>query len=227
MKKYVIALAILAVASVCGRALTLKEAFAALSQVPNVSVVDQLASGSVGLSADSVGNLEIAVADNLDAARIKATGDAAYAVLDKVPLEYMINGANNNLVAAFLYATPNAEGRYDFLVVSMDGAGSDVAILFMTITEATKTMFQNAPLTMKGDMLTLMPVTTGGSPSFNIMLKPPTDLRVKNAHQAIARVNDNRLMLSLGNVYPRISFDFHLSCPAVMHDDIYSCFEGG
>ena len=57
MKKYVIALAILAVASVCGRALTLKEAFAALSQVSNVSVVDQLASGSVGLSADSVGNL--------------------------------------------------------------------------------------------------------------------------------------------------------------------------
>jgi len=93
MKKYVIALAILAVASVCGRALTLKEAFATLSQVPNVSVVDQLASGSVGLSADSVGNLEIAVADNLDAARIKATGDAVYAVLDKVPLEYMINGA--------------------------------------------------------------------------------------------------------------------------------------
>ena len=173
MKKYVIALAILAVASVCGRALTLKEAFAALSQVPNVSVVDQLASGSVGLSADSVGNLEIAVADNLDAARIKATGDAVYAVLDKVPLEYMINGANNNLVAAFLYATPNAEGRYDFLVVSMDGAGGDIAVIFMTITESIKTMFQNAPLTMKGDVLTLMPVATGGSPSFNIMLNTP------------------------------------------------------
>ena len=69
-------------------------------------MVEELAPGSVGLSADSVGNLEIAVADNLDAARIKATGDAVYAVLDKVPLEYMINGANNNLVAAFLYATP-------------------------------------------------------------------------------------------------------------------------
>lgn len=46
MKKYVIALAILAVTSVCGRALTLKEAFVALSEVPNVSVVDQSASGS-------------------------------------------------------------------------------------------------------------------------------------------------------------------------------------
>lgn len=55
----------------------------------------------------------------------------------------------------------------------MDGAGGDVAILFMTITEATKTMFQNAPLTMKGDMLTLMSVATGGSPSFNIMLNTP------------------------------------------------------
>lgn len=85
----------------------------------------------------------------------------------------MINGANNNLVAAFLYATPNAEGRYDFLVVSMDGAGGDIAVIFMAITESIKTMFQNAPLTMKGDMLTLMPVATGGSPSFNIMLNTP------------------------------------------------------
>ena len=119
MKKYVIALAILAVASVCGRALTLKEAFAALSEVPNISVVESSPSGLVGLPADSVGNLEMAVANNLDAARIKETGDAVYAVLDKVPLVNMINGANNHQVAAFLYATPNADGRYDFLVVSM------------------------------------------------------------------------------------------------------------
>lgn len=90
MKKYVIALAILAVASVCGRALTLKEAFVALSEVPNISVVESSPSGLVGLPADSVGNLEIAVANNLDAARIKATGDAVYAVLDKVPLVNMI-----------------------------------------------------------------------------------------------------------------------------------------
>lgn len=173
MKKYVIALAILAVASVCGRALTLKEAFAALSEVPNISVVESSPSGLVGLPADSVGNLKIAVANNLDAARIKATGDAVYAVLDKVPLVNMINGANNNLVAAFLYATPNAEGRYDFLVVSMDGFGGDVAVIFMTITESIKTMFQTAPLTMKGDMLTLMPVATDGGPSFNIMLNTP------------------------------------------------------
>lgn len=94
MKKYVIALAILAVASVCGRALTLKEAFAALSEVPNMSVVESSPSGLVGLPADSVGNLEMAVANNLDAARIKETGDAVYAVLDKVPLVNMINGAN-------------------------------------------------------------------------------------------------------------------------------------
>lgn len=173
MKKYVIALAILAVASVCGRALTLKEAFAALSEVPNISVVESSPSGLVGLPADSVDNLEMAVANNLDAARIKETGDAVYAVLDKVPLVNMINGANNNLVAAFLYATPNADGRYDFLVVSMDGAGGDVAVIFMTITESIKTMFQTAPLTMKGDMLTLMPVATGGGPSFNIMLNAP------------------------------------------------------
>lgn len=173
MKKYVIAIAILAVASVCGRALTLKEAFAALSEVPNVSVVDQSAFCPAGLPADSVDNLEIAVANRLDAARIKETGDAAYAVLDKVPLEYMINGANNHHVAAFLYATPNAEGSYDFLVVSMNGAGGDVAFLFMTISEATKTMFQNALLTMKGDMLMLMPAATGGGPSFNIMLNAP------------------------------------------------------
>lgn len=173
MKKYVIALAILAVASVCGRALTLKEAFAALSEVPNMSVVDQSASDLVGLPADSVGNLKIAVANNLDAARIKETGDAVYTVLDKVPLVNMINGANNNLVAAFLYATSNAEGRYDFLVVSMDGAGGDIAVIYMTITESIKTMFQTAPLTMKGDMLTLMPVATDGGPSFNIMLNTP------------------------------------------------------
>lgn len=55
----------------------------------------------------------------------------------------------------------------------MDGFGGDVAFLFMTITEATKTMFQNAPVTMKGDMLTLMPVAADGAPSFNIMLNAP------------------------------------------------------
>lgn len=55
----------------------------------------------------------------------------------------------------------------------MDGFGGDVAVIFMTITESIKTMFQTAPLTMKGDMLTLMPVATGGGPSFNIMLNTP------------------------------------------------------
>lgn len=51
-------------------------------------------------------DVSIATAYDLDRVKVKQVGDDMFSVLNNIGLQYVINGATNNLVAGFIYAKP-------------------------------------------------------------------------------------------------------------------------
>lgn len=157
MKRILLTIAVLFATLASVSAMSLPEAYRALCNVPNMSQTEIPKTSSINYNstADSIAIVGMASATSLDAAGILQTGNAVYTILNQVPLEYMINGANNNLVSAFIYATPTADNRYDCLMVLMSGYGGDVGIISMTCDKNIKEELQNAVVTMRGASLTI------------------------------------------------------------------------
>lgn len=164
MKKYVPILLALVCSVMSVRAIDLREAYDALSHLPNVStVIDDTVSVTIDKDAKYAGTMEAARAVNLNREEIKATGDATLAVLNQIPLTSMINGGCNGLVGAFVYSAVNEAGTNDMLIVTMSGEQGDLTYLFVTdLDEYSKSCLQDAKLTMEGSSLSIIPRTHGG-----------------------------------------------------------------
>lgn len=150
MRRILFTIAILFATMAGVSAMSLPEAYRALCNIPNISQTEIPESSSINYNSatDSIANVEIASAVHLDASGILQTGNAVYTILNQVPLEYMINGANNNLVSAFIYATPSTDNKYDCLIVLMNGYAGDVGIIYMTCDKIIKEELQNAAVTI-------------------------------------------------------------------------------
>lgn len=167
MKKFIITL-IAAVAGITSvSAMSPKEAFKALSNIPNVSLVTP--DYNLPISSDTIPEGGLAAAYNLDQEQIKVTGNAAYTILNQVPLNYMVNGGNNNEVAAFIYAMPNVEGSNDVLVAAMSGYRGMVVFMLLSLDDAQVAAIQAAPLSIQGNFLNLE-ANLPGDNQFNILL---------------------------------------------------------
>lgn len=168
MKKFFLSL--IAVLAFVGSAsaMGLKEAFNALSNLPHVSVTKP--DYNLPVVNDVIQNTTIAAGYNLNQQQIFEAGNATYAILNQVPLAYMINGANNNEVAAFIYTTPNNEGNYDILIAAMSGYRGSVVFIYGTIDEVCKNAIQNAPLEMQENYLSIQADSIPNVGDFNIIL---------------------------------------------------------
>lgn len=164
MKKYVPILLALVCSVMSARAIDLREAYDALSHLPNVStVIDDTVSVTIDKDAKYAGTMEAARAVNLNREEIRATGDATLAVLNHIPLTSMINGGCNGLVGAFVYSAVNEAGTNDMLIVTMSGEQGDLTYLFITdLDENSILSLQEAKLTMEGSSLSIIPRTHGG-----------------------------------------------------------------
>lgn len=151
MKKIVLLLTIALSFALSTSAMSLKDAFNALSNVPNISVKEDYNTPILGLTV----NGELAMASNLNESQILESGNAVYTILNQVPLVKMINGGNNNLVAAFVYASESTNGIYEVLMVLMSGKSGDITIIYGGIDKAAKDALQNAPLTMESDKISI------------------------------------------------------------------------
>lgn len=167
MKKFVITILSLIAVSVCGSAINLKEAYEALSNVPNVNV--RQADANLPVVNEVIGASQIAGAYNLDSTQIYQTGTAVYTILNQIPMCYMINGGNNNQVAAFVYSTPNGEGTNDILVVAMSGYRGSAVSIFGTATNETVEAIKAANFEMQGSYLNLS-TTVPDAGEFSITL---------------------------------------------------------
>lgn len=82
----------------------------------------------------------------------------------------MINGGNNNNVAAFVYTEPNDKGSNDILIVAMSGLKGSIVFMYGTIDDTCKSAIQNAKLEMQGDFLSLEAESIPDVGDFNIIL---------------------------------------------------------
>ena len=153
MKKFIFILVALIGLSVSASAITLKEAYSALSNVPNINM--RQADYNLPIVDELIADGQIAGAYNLDATKIFETGTAIYTILNQIPMSYMINGGTNHQVAAFVYATPNEKGTNDILVVAMSGYLGSAVSMFGTATNETVEAFKSAPFEMEGSFLNL------------------------------------------------------------------------
>lgn len=164
MKKIVLLLTIALSFALSTSAMSLKEAYNALSNVPNISVKSEYNNPILGLTV----NGELAMASNLNESQILESGNAVLTILNQVPLTQMINGGNNNLVAAFVYASPEStNGIYEVLMVLMSGRDGDITIIYGGIDKAARNALQNAPMTMEGDAIKIHATLPNGD-TYNI-----------------------------------------------------------
>lgn len=156
-------------------AMSLKDAYEALSNIPNVTVsnpdynlpMDISAMPDYGFTL-SEGNL--AAGYNMNAAQIKETGDAAFTILNQVPMLRIINGGCNNLVAGLVYAEPTGENSNDVLIAAMSGyRGSAVFMYVQNVPDATCEALQKAPVEMEGSYFSLK-AKLNGNDEFSIIL---------------------------------------------------------
>lgn len=163
MKKilFILIMAFTCVASTS--AINLKEAFSALSNLPNVSVEENLdlkdlTNNRCPVKLDSLKVVQVAIAYGLDAKQIFTTGNGAYTILNQIPLQYMINGANNNDVCAFLYSSPyeGMPGINHLLMVVMSGQWGSVVFIDAIVEDKERDAIQAASIEMKGNYLNMV-----------------------------------------------------------------------
>lgn len=163
MKKILLFLTITVAAIASASAINLQEAFSALSNLPNVSVKENLdlkdlMNDKCPIKLDSLKIAQVAIGNDLDAEKIATTGNGAYAILNQIPFQYMINGANNNNVCAFLYATPyeGSAGLNHLLIAIMSGEWGTVCFVDAIVADKERDAIQAASIEMKGNYLNMV-----------------------------------------------------------------------
>lgn len=168
MKKILLSL-FAVVASVAGAfAMNLREAYTSLSELPQINV--RAADYNLPVIADVVQDGEIAAAYNLDGEQIHKAGNAAFAILNEVPLSFVVNGGTNGEVAAFVYASPLRADTSEILVVAMSGLRGSVVAMYGTVDNAVVDAIRQAPLKIEGSFLSLEAHLPGDKGDFNIIL---------------------------------------------------------
>lgn len=128
---------------------SLKQAFTEISQLPDVNVEVEASSWDI-INNDRLNNAQLLYATGLDREQIEQTGNGIYRILDKVGLQYMVNGANNHLVALLIYANQLADNKNELLVVLCSGYKGSVNVAYGITDNNTVQAMQQARLTIDG-----------------------------------------------------------------------------
>ena len=100
-------LLVLAAAVVAGAAAvfagSLNDAFRAVSALPGMKVAENADSVDVA-GPEFLDSLEVAYVNGLDGPQIRNVGNRLYDIIETLPMGEMVVGANNGLVAGFVYA---------------------------------------------------------------------------------------------------------------------------
>lgn len=163
MKKILIIFAIAVLSIANASAINLQEAFSALSNLPNVTVKENLdlkdlTNNRCPVKLDSLKIAQVAIAYDLNAEKMAVTGNGAYTILNQTPFQYMINGANNNNVCAFLYSTPyeGHKGLNHLLIAVMSGEWGSVCFVDAIVEDKERNAIQAASIEMKGNYLNMV-----------------------------------------------------------------------
>lgn len=136
----------------CPDSLSLMEGYEKLAKLPDMT--------ERPLPNVRFGSNEIIVEKNVSAGNIapdklEEMGNAVYSILDAIPLKYMINGANNNLVGAFVYANKTGADKNEVLIVSYSKGARTASAAYGSANDSTIMALQHAPIAMEGQLLDL------------------------------------------------------------------------
>ena len=175
MKKTLLTLIALISVALGASAMSLKDAYKALSNIPNVSVTKPDYNLPMDLPFETVSGFELkdgnlAAGYNMNASQINVTGDAALTILNQVPMIRMINGGFNGYVGALVYWEQTGENSNDMLVAVINArAGSVVFMYVPNLPDSNFLPIQSAPVTMEEGYFSLK-AKLPGNDEFNINL---------------------------------------------------------
>ncbi len=131
---------------------SIKDAYIQLSQISGVTedTIPVIKFGKYEVKVENnVG------ATNLDREQIKNTGDTMFSILDRVPMEYIVNGATNNLAAGFVYANQLSTDKNEVLIVACSGEAGMYYATYGIANDSTVYALRLCPLSMQGQRFTL------------------------------------------------------------------------
>ncbi len=175
MKKTLLTLIALVSVALGTSAMSLKDAYKALSNIPNVSVTNPDYNLPMDLPFEKINGFTVkegnlAAAYNLHAPQIVQTAEAALTILNQVPMVYLVNGGYNSYVGAFAYWEQTGENSNDVLVAAFNQyAGLVVFMYVQNVPDATCEALQMAPVEMEGRYFSLK-AKLSGNDEFNIIL---------------------------------------------------------
>ena len=139
MKKFLFILIMALVCVASAAAINLKDAFSALSKLPNVSVKENLdlkdlTNNRCPVKLDSLKVVQVAIAYDLDAEKIMTTANGAYTILNQIPFQ---PGMNHLLMAV------------------MSGEWGSVIFVDAIVKNNERDAIQAASIEMKGNYLNM------------------------------------------------------------------------
>ena len=175
MKKTLLTLIALVSVVLGASAMSLKDAYKALSNIPNVSVTKPDYNLPMDLPFEQINGFAVkegnlAAAYNLHAPQIVQTAEAALTILSQVPMGYMVNGGYNSYVGAFVYWQQTGENSNDVLVAAFNQYAGLVVFMYVpNVPDAVLAGLQSAPVEMQGNYFSLK-AKLPQNDEFNIIL---------------------------------------------------------
>ncbi|MDE6264968.1 MAG: hypothetical protein K2M11_07470 [Paramuribaculum sp.] len=102
-------------------------------------------------------NLQVKIAFAKDSVQADSITTAVYNVINSsVPMQYMINGGNNQLSTCLIYAREISDGQYEILDVERVENGKLTVVAYATTDYKTVKSIQNYPVAISGESLSVL-----------------------------------------------------------------------
>lgn len=102
-------------------------------------------------------DLQVKIAFAKDSVQADSITTAVYNVINSsVPMQYMINGGNNQLSTCLIYAKETSNGQYEILDIERVDNGILTVVAYATTDYETIKSIQNYPVAISGESLSVL-----------------------------------------------------------------------
>ncbi len=137
---------------------TLKNAYDQISLTSGTYDIDVNKVTQIPLSKKEIlKNMQVQIAYAKDSIHADSTTTAIYNVINSsVPMQYMINGGNNQISTCLIYAKETSNGEYELLDIERVENGKLTLVMYATTDYETVRSIQNYPFSMAGQNLSVI-----------------------------------------------------------------------
>lgn len=147
----------------------LKVFFDSFTKLPGARTLVDTKIDSINIAPkDFFYDFRVAVSSDTTAAASDESSRAAFRIINSIPVQNMILGANNRQSTCFIYANPLDHGKYEILGIEMVNASSAAVnvVFYATTDEQTVDYLSNLPVEMQGSNFAIIQSQTGHTTNF-------------------------------------------------------------